>query len=185
MTREEWLRRFAREQLHSHLEQVIPSFPSSRARNGRLGDIARDQHGRPVLMVSPLIANSVEVGVVAAYLVDRFNSAQTARRLGERSKRAMRLAGWRMHDDNSWAVDPSDWLADGLAAKVAAHVEQHGEYPAAPVASTRQQRHSRSGVLTLTCEQHSDLRAQQTPRQFESNPVLCGQCQEPLVEVRR
>jgi hypothetical protein len=181
MTREEWLAKFAREVLGWH-GSVLPSFPAARARGGRVCDIARDDSGEVVLMVSPTLADSLEVGVTLAYLVDRLSICRAGGRLTQRGARLLAVRGWRA---NGWVVDPNDWRAEQLAREVDQFVTDFGAYPSAPVTTSVRGSHARSGVLTLTCQQHGQVRAQQTRRQFADNPVHCHHCGGALVEVTR
>ena len=181
MTREEWLARFASEVL-GWQGNVLPSFPAARARGGRVCDIARDDAGEVVLLVSPTLADSLEVGVTLAYLVDRLATCRAGGRLTQRGARLLRLRGWQA---DGWLVNPANWRADQLATAVDDFVARVGDYPSAPVATSVRRSHARSGVLTLTCPRHSDVRAQQTRRQYDVHPVACGHCGAALVEVTR
>ena len=181
MTREEWLAGFAREHLGWEGGAPLPSFPAARARGGRVCDIATDDRGATVLLVAPTLADSLEVAVVLSYLVDRVRVNGTKPRLGQRAARQLSFA-WRV---DGWIVNPTDRRAELLADHVAQFVAAHGDYPAAPVTTSTRRSHARSGVLTLTCRSHSEVRAQQTRRQFATYPVLCGRCATALVEVTR
>ena len=183
MNREQWLARFASDALGMDGLTVLPSFPASRARGGRVCDLAVDDRGTTVLLVSPTLADSFEVGVVVAYLVDRLRAGGHGRaRLGARAHGQLCAFGWR---GDGWLVDPTDWRAEQMAVTVGQFVAIHGDYPAAPVATSVRRSHARSGVLTLTCLTHSGVRAQQTRRQHADHPVNCGHCDAPLVEVTR
>ena len=182
MNREQWLQQFAADVLRVPGVTVLPSCPAARARGGRVCELATDEQGGTVLLVSPTLADSLEVAVVVAYLVDRLRATGPAGRLGARAARQLGAAGWRV---NGWVVDPSDARAEVLASQVETFTVLHGDYPAAPVAQSARRSHARSGVLTLTCMTHSQVRAQQTRRQFADHPVNCGHCDAPLVEVSR
>ena len=182
MNREQWLQQFAADVLRVPGVTVLPSFPAARARGGRVCDLAVDDAGGTVLLVSPTLGDSLEVAVVVAYLVDRLRACGPRGRLGARAARQLAATGWRV---DGWIVNPSDERAEVLAGQVETFVSLHGEYPAAPVAQSARRSHARSGVLTLTCPTHGEVRAQQTRRQFAVSPVACGHCGLTLVEVTR
>ena len=138
MNREEWLSEAQNELRASTLTTpfnritLLPSFPARPGRKVKVGELITDDDLNVIGLVSPLLADSLEVMTVAYWLLNR-------RRLGRMSDRSlttnngqnyMRMYGWTAPYT---ACLPSERLIDILAECTARLVRRIGEYPAAEV----------------------------------------------------
>lgn len=149
---------------------ALPSFPTTAARGGRVCDLTRDASGLVLALISPHLAESFEVGVTVAYLLDRAKVAGVSRRLSARQVARLSAAGWVV---DGWRVNPSDALADRLAGVIDAYVDRADGYPAAAVAPANVTRQG-TRMLALTCPAHPEVRVRATRAQIDAGAPLCG-----------
>lgn len=97
-----------------------------------LGDIAMDADGTTVLLVSPLISESLEVALVTYWLQVRKRYGFTTRQSlkTRRAEDAMFRAGFVAPFDK---CIPSERTIEAMATTVTDLVDAYGEYPSAPV----------------------------------------------------
>lgn len=169
MNREQWLVGLASRMTNGESVAVLPSYPAQRARSGRVADIGRDEDGRTVLLVSPLLAESAEVAVVLAYLIDRVRIVGTGR-LTDRRAGFLRSRGWFV---DGWTVNPTDERARQVFDLVDDYVAEVGEYPAEAIQSGRR-RQTGSRMRLVSCTIHDDVRVRLSSSQIESGAPLCG-----------
>ena len=186
MNREEWLAGLVVALLGHHAGVVaLPSFPAATSRNGRVCDLATDGDGRVLALVSPHLADSAEVGIVLAYLLERRAVAGVSRRLSHRQAARLGERGWRV---DGWKVDPVPESAADYLARIDAYVARVGDYPAAPVAPSALTRQG-TRMLALSCPEHRVVRVRATRAQIDAGAPLCGRdvlgapCARTLVEV--
>ena len=169
MNREQWLAGLASRMTNGEPVAVLPSYPAQRARSGRVADIGRDEDGRTVLLVSPLLADSAEVAVVLAYLIDRVRIVGTGR-LTEIRSTVLANRGWVV---DGWTVNPTNERAEVIFRQVDDYVAEVGDYPAEAIQSGRR-RQTGSRMRLVSCTIHDDVRVRLSSSQIESGAPLCG-----------
>lgn len=187
MTREEWLAELVEElrrdrtfgQTGCMVVTVLPSFPARSARSVLLGDIAQQEGDRqPVLLVSPLIATSLEVALVTYWLlVRRYNALYDRNRLA--SERAGRLMGYAGFTFPFKQCVPTEHLIDRMGALVDRLVNRIGEYPSSEVALARRPTQG-TRLLKVSCSGleygHDDYILRMSAAQYDRGAPHCGVC---------
>ena len=167
MNREQWLSGLA-EHLGWQGATVLPSYTQG-ARSTRVCNLTQDNEGRALGLVSPALAQSLEVGAVVAYLVDRKRVNGTSDHLSQSGRAGLVVAGWR---PDRWHVNPSPHAEDRLISRINEWVSRVGEYPAAPVPQRRRTQSTR--MIALTCEAHPARRVRASRSQLDMGYPQCG-----------
>lgn len=186
MTREDWLAGMAAAMIrndrirgvsrYAGVPVVLPSFPGRSTRSVLLGDIAQQEgNGAPVLLVSPLIATSLEVSIVLHWLLVRrtYGLYDTNRMTSIHNSEVMEMAGYVAPFK---ACVPSERLIDDITAVVNAYVNGAGEYPSQEVALVRRATQT-TRLLKVVCSNHREpyiLRMSQ--KQYDRGAPQCGVC---------
>jgi hypothetical protein len=134
-------------------------------------------------LVSPALSDSLEVGIVVRYLLDRRSFNGVAPRLTANASAAMTRRGWQ---DPAKGIVPTDALIDVVSGDVTDVCTRLGNYPheyvdIAPVAtqSTR--------LLKVACDTpHHQIVSPRNPTgtyhvrmsqsMFDASAPLCGMC---------
>ena len=155
--------------------RMIPSFPARATRKVRLGSFVTDADGRHIGLVSPLLADNLEVATVAYWLqVRRQFSAYEDRDLTVRHvQRGLEHAGFI---EPFTSCVPSEELLDRLSRVVQSVVAQYGDYPAAEVnLPTRPTQGTR--LLKVACSNnHDEYVVRMSRTQYERGRPQCGVC---------
>jgi hypothetical protein len=185
-TREEWLRKIDQEMRADNrlswgrvysapYNPILPSFPARSTRTVLLGDLAQQEDGTTVLLVSPLISSSLEIALVLHWLrVRQRNYFHDARKLTTRhAADVMGMAGYVAPFKS---CVPSEALIDRIDYVVNRVVDRIGEYPSEDVRLvTRATQTTR--LLKVACTNHFDdyiLRMSQ--KQYDRGAPRCGVC---------
>lgn len=178
-TREQWLnavRVYAADEglrYTGPIMRMIPSFPARATRKVRLGSFVADAEGRRIGLVSPLLADNLEVATVAYWLqARRWFDAYEDRDLTTRfAQRGLETAGFI---EPFTSCVPSEELLDRLARVVVKVVNNYGDYPAVEVnLPTRPTQGTR--LLKVVCVRDEYV-VRMSRTQYERGRPQCGVC---------
>lgn len=126
-TREAWLANIAHQLDPYAAVTFLPSYPRRNARKVVLGELVNDRTRGTLGLVSPVLSDSLEVGLVVAYLTTRrAHNGGTAPRMTARCASAMTAIGWA---DPSRSIVPNDAIITRVGRAVDATVAELGAYP--------------------------------------------------------